>query len=129
MDLHHGLGRLVSCYRDASARAYGAEAPFTTHASGRFTGTLDYIFCSAEHFDVSSEARGSNRCAEQGGWRVEDAGDRSGDGDGSIAVLEIPTRMLDQGAAAYMPNEHCMSDPLPIAAEIPFRLGGGARCL
>jgi len=42
-------------------------------------------------------------------------------GGGGVSVLEIPTQMLEYGAAAYMPNQHCPSDHLPLAADIPLR--------
>jgi hypothetical protein len=37
-------------------------------------------------------------------------------GGGGVSVLEIPTQMLEYGAAAYMPSQHCPSDHLPLAA-------------
>jgi hypothetical protein len=133
---------LVSCYRAASTAGYGAEAAFTTHATGRFTGTrstpphtsphlltpphtsshlvpflassgtLDYIWCSEAHFHVS------DRITDD-----DDSDDYGHDGGGGgVSVLEIPTQMLEYGAAAYMPNQHCPSDHLlPLAADIPLR--------
>jgi hypothetical protein len=72
------------------------------------SGTLDYIWCSEAHFHVSD--------------RITDDDDSDGHGGGGgVSVLEIPTQMLEYGAAAYMPNRHCPSDHLPLAADIPLR--------